>query len=234
MANQNLLQWDWKAWNMLANISFLLTCLLTHAKMFRHLEVKYWRSWFPHVMIHIEPQRSCSENLLMKWNRVREVLEKGFACNEWTVKNLKFLTLVWNLECPMWIYVLNLSASWHTCWELKHLSMCTLLWVCLWLFVRFSTYMGLELRMHAQVHVHCWHECVFGILLSDSWHTRFGTQMSMVHFCTSFGNRKKKYSAAERVLSLDCQSKIWQCLWMFISLWMRSLLSTYKNCSLTY
>lgn len=148
MANQNLLQWDWKAWNMLANISFLLTCLLTHAKMFRHLEVKYWRSWFPHVMIHIEPQRSCSENLLMKWNRVREVLEKGFACNEWTVKNLKFLTLVWNLECPMWIYVLNLSASWHTCWELKHLSMCTLLWVCLWLFVRFSTYMGLELRMH--------------------------------------------------------------------------------------
>jgi hypothetical protein len=33
MAKQNLLQWDQKAWNIFANISVLLTCLLAHAKI---------------------------------------------------------------------------------------------------------------------------------------------------------------------------------------------------------
>lgn len=50
---------------------------------------------------------------------------------------------------------------------------------------------GFQTPNVCSVHVHHWHECVFGILLSDSWHTRFGTQMSMVHFHTPFGNRKK-------------------------------------------
>lgn len=168
----------------------------------------------------------------MKWNCVREVLEKSFACNEWTVKNLKFLTLVWNLECPMWIYVLNLSASWRTCWELKHLSMCTLLWVSL-AFCQILDIHGFGTPNACCVHVHCWHECVWHIVVRFLTYKVWNSNVHGV-FLHFIWKQKKKYSAAERVLSLDCQSKIWKCLWMFLSLWMRSLLSTYKNCSLTY